>query len=165
MKNSLWIFGTAVLLMGSQMALAQAPAGATGQCKDGSYTNAAKKGGACSGHKGVQTWFAAAPAPNAAPAAKNPMPSPPAAAPAPKSAAPAVGFTPPPSPPVTTSSRTTQPAATGGGPGMVWVNIPTKVYHCAGTEWYGKTKQGKYMSEADAIKMGARADHGKSCSK
>jgi hypothetical protein len=153
MKKSLWIFGSAVLLMGSQIALSQGPAGSTGQCKDGTYTSAAKKAGACSGHKGVQTWFAAAPTPSAAPAAKNPTPSAPAV--------PAAASMPP-SP---KSNMTAQSPVAGGGPGMVWVNTPTKVYHCAGTQWYGKTKEGKYMSEADAIKMGARADHGKSCSK
>ncbi len=41
--------------------------------------------------------------------------------------------------------------------GMVWVNLESKVYHKEGSRWYGKTVNGKYMTEADAIKAGYRA--------
>jgi DNA uptake protein ComE-like DNA-binding protein len=55
--------------------------------------------------------------------------------------------------PSTTASVTPPPA----GSGMVWVNTDTKVYHREGDRWYGKTKHGQYMSEADAERAGNRA--------
>src|SRR5580704_1614687 len=53
----------------------------------------------------------------------------------------------------TTEAATTAPAP-GGGQGLVWVNTATHVYHKEGSRFYGTTKKGKYMSEADAIKEG-----------
>lgn len=44
----------------------------------------------------------------------------------------------------------------GGGHGMVWVNTESKVFHREGSRYYGKTKQGKYMSEEEAVKEGYR---------
>ena len=41
--------------------------------------------------------------------------------------------------------------------GMVWVNKESKVFHKQGDRWYGRTKQGAYMTEADATKAGYRA--------
>lgn len=38
--------------------------------------------------------------------------------------------------------------------GMVWVNTESKVYHKEGSRWYGKSKNGKWMTEADAQKEG-----------
>ncbi len=138
---------------------AGAPAGATGMCKDGTYWTGATKQGACKGHQGVKDWYAAAPAaapaPTAAakPSAAMPAPTPAAAPVAAKPASPAVKGT------------NTPTVAAGGGPGLVWVNTDSKVYHCQGTQFYGTTKQGKYMSEADAKAMGAHADHNKPCTK
>jgi hypothetical protein len=43
------------------------------------------------------------------------------------------------------------------GPGMVWVNLDSGVYHYSNSRYHGKTKNGKYMSEADAQKAGYRA--------
>ncbi|UWZ86725.1 DUF3761 domain-containing protein [Occallatibacter riparius] len=55
-------------------------------------------------------------------------------------------------------------AAPGGGPGMVWVNTDSSVYHCYGSKNYGKTKNGKYESEQDAVNSGAKPAMGKGCS-
>ncbi|KAA6458809.1 DUF3761 domain-containing protein [Acidobacteria bacterium AB60] len=63
-----------------------------------------------------------------------------------------------------TAARANRQAVPGGGPDKVWVNTDSKVYHCYGSGLYGKTKDGKYVSEQDAKQMGARPDHGKACS-
>ena len=133
---------------------ATAPAGSTGQCRDGSYWTGPTKKGACRGHKGVQAWYAGASPAAAAPAAASPAA---AAAPA---ASPPVS-----APAAKAASATPATAAPGGGPGMVWVNSSSKVYHCPTDRWYGKTKSGAYMSEADAVAKGNHPDHGKACSK
>ena len=63
---------------------------------------------------------------------------------------------PPAAAPATGAPSAAAPAA-GGGQGLVWVNTETHVYHKEGSRFYGKTKKGKYVSEADAIKEGDRA--------
>jgi DNA uptake protein ComE-like DNA-binding protein len=55
------------------------------------------------------------------------------------------------------AAKTAPQAQPSPGSGMVWVNLDSGVYHMEGTRYYGKTKNGKYMSEADAIKAGYRA--------
>jgi hypothetical protein len=129
--------------------LAQAPAGApsgtTGLCKDGSYTSTATKKGACHGHKGVQAWYGPATSTRTASAEPSSSGSS-ASAPAPSE------------PPASSHAM-----AAGGGAGQVWANTDSKVYHCPGDRYYGKTKNGTYMSEADAKAQGYRPDHGKVC--
>ncbi len=169
---------------------AGAPAGAGGICKDGTYSMQATKDGACRGHKGVQTWYlattakpaaaaktpaaAATPAPApmkpAAPAAAMPAPAPAPAPAARPAAAPAASAPAMPAPAAKTPSgkgpaaaANAKTAAPGGGPGLVWLNTASNVYHCSGTTYYGKTKAGAYMSEADAKAKGAHNEGGKPC--
>lgn len=174
MKNVICGMAVAVGLMVAQVAVAQAPAGSTGLCKDGTYTTAATKSGACRGHKGVKTWLAADTATPAAPAkaAKAAKAAPaaaaaaPAAAPAAAAAAPAqAAAAPAKAAKAAKTSTSTKTVAAGGGPGLVWVNTSSNVYHCYGGADYGTTKAGAYMSESDAKAKGARAAGGKACTK
>jgi type IV secretory pathway protease TraF len=40
---------------------------------------------------------------------------------------------------------------------VVWVNLPSKIYHFAGTRDYGRTKSGTYMCEKETAAAGFRA--------
>jgi hypothetical protein len=105
-------------------------------CKDGTSYSGATLKGACRGHGGIDkkaSKTSAAPSGSAASTTA-----------------------------ATAAASTVTPAA-GGGFGKVWVNNPTKVYHCPNDRYYGKTKNGAYMSEADAKAKGFRPDHGKAC--
>jgi hypothetical protein len=113
---------------------AQTPTSVIATCKDGSSFSGTTRSGACRGHGGVQSWGTGGTAPAATKEA--PTPSTPSAA---------------------------SPAA-GGGAGQVWVNTASKVYHCPNDRYYGKTKQGEYMTESAAKAAGDRPSHGKSCS-
>ncbi|GAC1453607.1 MAG: hypothetical protein PVSMB1_02230 [Gemmatimonadaceae bacterium] len=82
--------------------------------------------------------------------------TPAAQAPAKPAAAPTVA---PPLPSASSGARTVSAPTTAQQPpvkGMVWVNLSTKVFHREGDRYYGNTKNGKFMTEADAVKAGYR---------
>jgi uncharacterized protein DUF3761 len=138
-----------------------APAGAIAKCKDGTYFNGTSHNGACKGHQGVADWLDKSPTGAATPVAPSkPTPASVATPATPATAAvPATKATAP--TPPTPASQITQKA--GGGAGLVWVNSSSKVYHCQGDEWYGKTKEGSYMTAAQAEAAGNHASGGKPC--
>jgi hypothetical protein len=60
--------------------------------------------------------------------------------------------------PAKTTSKAAGPAsssdiASAKASGKVWVNTESGVYHSSG-RWYGKTKQGKFMTESEAKAAG-----------
>ena len=145
-----------------------APAGSV-MCKDGTTSTKTGKG-ACSHHGGVDKSAGASGAASSSTSGASPggstsapQPAAPAAPAAPANTSPPAAPATPPAGPAMRAQVPSKAAAPGGGPGMVWVNTASKVYHCSGDRWYGKTKQGQYMSEADAKAQGARPDHNKPC--
>jgi hypothetical protein len=40
---------------------------------------------------------------------------------------------------------------------VVWLNVPTMIWHYKGQRWYGNTKHGAYVCAKDAATSGARA--------
>ncbi len=39
---------------------------------------------------------------------------------------------------------------------VVWLNLPSMIWHSKGTRWYGVTKSGAYVCRAEAAAEGAR---------
>ena len=74
--------------------------------------------------------------------------------------------TPPANPPAKHSfPKPKADAAPGGGPDKVWVNTTSKVYHCPGDRYYGRTRGGRYMTEAEAKSSGAHGARNQTCFK
>lgn len=161
---------------------ADAPAGTTAICRDGSFFFGQSKSGACKTHGGVKTWYrvpdasakgastdsARAPSsPNPIVAARSIAESanaPPSTSTAPSRAsveaanASAQAVKPP------ANIAADQDPAPGGGSGLVWASDGSEVYRCEGDRLYGRTNSGKYMSERDAKSKGLKSQSGKACS-
>jgi hypothetical protein len=77
-----------------------------------------------------------------------------------KPAAPANPGATPAAPKTTKASGAPSPQeiAAAKASGKVWVNTESGVYHKSG-RWYGKTKSGKFMTEAEAKAAGYKAAH------
>src|SRR5208282_365916 len=56
----------------------------------------------------------------------------------------------------TASKASSSEIAAAKASGKVWVNTESGVYHKSG-RWYGKTKSGKFMTEAEAKAAGYKA--------
>lgn len=115
----------------------------TALCNDGTDWSGNARSGACARHGGVKEWTT------------------PAAAPAPAAV-----------PPSTVSPSATKMEAgqfsTEGdakahcpNQNIVWFNKPSKIYHYAGSRDYGHTKNGAFMCQADADKIGRAAKNEK----
>lgn len=39
---------------------------------------------------------------------------------------------------------------------VVWINLPTGVFHFKGQRWYGRTKNGAFVCQKEAVKEGDR---------
>jgi hypothetical protein len=65
----------------------------------------------------------------------------------------------------TQSLRDTQVSGAGAAhqPGEVWATPAAKTYYCHGDREYGQAKEGKYMSESEAMAKGLHAAGGKRC--
>lgn len=138
-----------------------APAGATAQCNDGTWSSSMSRNEACRDHQGIKAWYlddspTKTPAQGMMPPQTFPNPRP---GQMPNAATPTVG--------TQTGNRPTLPGGLSPTPGReagkVWVDPASKVYYCRNDREYGTTSDGGYMSEADAVTKGNRSAHGMTC--
>jgi hypothetical protein len=61
------------------------------------------------------------------------------------------------SPLVSVEQESAAPARVAPKKGMVWLNTDSKIFHREGSRWYGKTQEGEFMTEQEAVKAGGRA--------
>ena len=54
-------------------------------------------------------------------------------------------------------------SATGNPSVKVWVNTDSGTYHCPGARWYGKTRNGEYLTQKEAQEKGFRPAASRAC--
>jgi hypothetical protein len=156
-------FALATAGVASAQTPAGAPAGATAQCKDGTWSTEQNRDAACSGHDGVRTWYGPSDSPSRTPA---PAMMPPQTFPKPtpqqmpNAQTPTTG--------TQTGSRPTLPGGVSrksGGAARVWVDRSARTYVCEGERGYGTSSGGTYMSESEAVSAGNQPANGANCSR
>ena len=72
------------------------------------------------------------------------------------------GVVPPASPP--TAQPQVPKVSSAGNPDVkVWVNTDSGTYHCPGTRWYGKTREGQYLTQKQAQDKGYHPAGSRAC--
>jgi serine/threonine protein kinase len=70
---------------------------------------------------------------------------------------------PPPAAPPISESKAVKPSGVENPSVKVWVNTDSGTYHCPGTRWYGKTKEGQYMTQQEARDKGYHPAADRAC--
>jgi hypothetical protein len=137
----------------------------TAVCKDDTNWSGPSRSGACARHGGVKEWTTNTSAPASAAVPPSTV-APSASAPA-SAAVPPSTVAPSATPKMQAGRFSTESDAKAhcAGQNVVWMNNPSKIYHWAGSRDYGHTKNGAYMCQADADKIGRAAKNEKAPSR
>jgi hypothetical protein len=73
---------------------------------------------------------------------------------------PTFGLSAPPTAPVANSPTEKEAEQHCPGDLVVWLDLPSKVYHCRGQQRYGATASGVYVCRDEAKRAGMRATRG-----
>ena len=65
--------------------------------------------------------------------------------------------------PASAAAKAAPAAVTAAAPGQVWVTTDSKIYHCQGSQHFGKTKHGEHMQQVAAKAKGFKPAAGKEC--
>lgn len=128
-----------ILMVQPLAGVARDTSSATGQCRNGTFTLTAALGTACERAGGIALWWGVRGAGNLRPPLALRR----------EGAA------------LSDDARRTERIEVGTD--TVWINTNSKVYHCRGSATYGNTTRGRYATEAEAVRDGARPAGGRRC--